>query len=1310
MKKPDLNLDALRIEGSLLPAEFIQKLLELKTDHQSAVDYGIPPGLNLKDEIGRCWRIASALWADFKVRRDRPGAKPDEVALKNWLIPLFTRVLGFDGWTSTSGETIDERRFPLTHKLGPTPLLLLSHTIDLDRSDSRFAPEGRRRSPHATIQELLNASNEAFWGIVANSYTLRILRDNPSLTRPAYIEADLSRIFEEERYADFVAVWLLAHGTRFGNGVDSHHEHQPVLELWHSQVQETGERALEKLRDGVTETLRQLGNGFISHPSNTDLREALQDESLKTEDYFKQLLRLVYRLILLYTAEDRGLLHAPSATQEQRDLYQNGYSADLLRERALKGRADRHSDLWQGLQVTLQGLANGAEPIGLPALGGLFSTDKCPDLDTAALSNKALLAAVRALCFFRSGAVLARINYRDMDTEELGSVYESLLELQPAINVDANPWRFGFIGDEAEDAARGSARKLTGSYYTPDELVQELIKSALEPKISEALKANDPRSALLSLKVIDPASGSGHFLLAAARRIAAEVARLDAESDIPEAQAFRHALREVVSRCIYGVDFNPLAVELCQTALWLETLEPGKPLGFLDHHVQHGNSLVGILDPVIMKEGIPDKAYTALSGDDKTTCTALKRSNRSQAGGRQAELFKAEVAQQLANTHAALDAMPEDTVDAIAAKRAAFLQVEADQQLALERLRCDLFCAAFFAPKTAANATKVPLSGDLVRAAEGQPMRPGVSELTSELAEEYHFFHWRLAFPEVFAQGGFDVVLANPPWERIKLQEQEFFGPRSPEIATAANAAARTRLIEALNRAGASPANKRLYRDFMMAKRGAEGTSLFAHDSERFPLTGVGDVNLYALFAETIAQLTGLLGGSGASAASQASQFTGRAGLITPTGIATDDSTKAFFDAIATGGRIASLYDFENREKLFPAVDSRMKFCALTLGHEESARFVFFATRAAHLRDERRAFTLSGADIALLNPNTRTCPVFRSQADAELTKKIYRSNSILRKTGEGEKNSWEVRLRRMFDKSADADLLKTRAELTALGALPQSDGTWHVATNKVFMPVYEGKYGWQFSHRYASHQEGVDVECSDSWLASPTNLIVPELYCDKVAFAEKISSMGLESNPCKSAFLGFRRVSSSTNERTAVACIYPWLPSTYGWILTIGANANQMALLCGVYNSLVFDFLLRNSLSQPSIPQGVFEQVSLPPLDRFDQAALNFILPRVLELTYTANDLSLFARDLGYVGLPFVWSTERRALLRAELDAFYARLYGLTRDELRYILDPADVHGDDYPTETFRGLKNNEIRQFGEYRTRRLVLEAWDRL
>ncbi|NDD93267.1 hypothetical protein EBZ37_14450, partial [bacterium] len=363
MKKGELNLDALRIEGSLLPAEFISKLLELKADHQSAGDYGVPPGLNLKDEIGRYWRIATALWADFKLRRDKAGAKPDEVTSKYWLSPLFARVLGFETWAAQTNVQIDDRYFPVSYTLGVIPVLFAPYTSEIDRSDARFSSEGRRRSPSSTIQELLNASDSAQWGIVSNGVVLRILRDNPSLTRPAYIEADLSRIFEEERFADFVALWLLIHGSRFGSSSNNQRATPPIIEQWHGQAQQTGERALEKLRDGVTESLRQLGNGFIAHPNNSALREALTSEKLTTQDYFKQLLRLVYRLILLYTAEDRGLLHSPGATPAQRELYAKGYSASLLRDRALKGRADRHSDLWQQLLITMQGLDHGAEPL-----------------------------------------------------------------------------------------------------------------------------------------------------------------------------------------------------------------------------------------------------------------------------------------------------------------------------------------------------------------------------------------------------------------------------------------------------------------------------------------------------------------------------------------------------------------------------------------------------------------------------------------------------------------------------------------------------------------------------------------------------------------------------------------------------------------------------------------------------------------------------------------------------------------------------------------------------------------------------------
>lgn len=1274
MKKTDLHLDAIHIEGSLLPAEFVQKLLALKADHQDAAAYGVPPGINLRDDIGRYWRIATALWASFKVRRLRADAKPLEVGVRQWLVPLFTQVLGFDHWTAASGGTLDTRHFPLTHMLGATPLLLAPYTSDLDKGDSRYGQEGRRRSPHATVQEYLNASPGATWGLVSNGLALRILRDNPSLTRPAYIEADLARIFEEERYADFVALWLLAHGSRFGNGQDSHQAVLPILEQWHGQAQETGERALEKLRVGVTETLRQLGNGFLAHPANTALREALRNETLKTYDYFKQLLRLVYRQILLYTAEDRGLLHAPDATPEQRDLYARGYSADRLRERALKSRSDRHADLWQGLQVTLRALANGAEPLGLPALGGLFAADKCPDLDAAELPNKALLAAVRALCFFRAGTVLARINYRDMDTEELGSVYESLLELQPAINVDANPWRFGFVGDEAQGdsgEARGSARKLTGSYYTPDELVQELIKSALEPKIADALKSNDPRASLLAFKVIDPASGSGHFLLAAARRIAAEVARLDADSDVPEAQAFRHALREVVAHCIYGVDLNPLAVELCQTALWLETLEPGKPLGFLDHRIRHGNSLIGILDPTIMAEGIPDKAYTALSGDDKPTCTALKKSNKAQAGGRQKTLFNAEVAQALADTHTTLDTMPEDTVEAIAAKRAAFAQAGTDSQLARERLRADLFCAAFFAPKSTTTATRVPLSGDLVRAAAGQPLRAGVAELTQELAGEYHFFHWRLAFPEVFAQGGFDVVLANPPWERIAVEDEEFFAERSYEIASTNITSRRKELIRQLERTS-SP----IWRDYLMAKNSSDRQSLFFTEGGNFCNTARGRLNTYPLFSELF---IGLMNSRAV------------AGFIVPSGILTDAPMVDFCRFLFHENLIKGFVDFENSEGAFPAVHAEQKFSLVTLSRAshwyKPTRFALALTNVRQIHDQRRGYLIADGDLQVISPGTSQ-PVFsRTITDFELLRSIYRRSRVMN-------CSPNVPV-------ATAWVAMTSAEYS--NALLRDDEI----EGRNVVPVLEAKLMNQFDCSFATF---ADVTAEHKKKGNPRYVELAEKNTMPVTryfmAPETVRDFYARKNLTNSWVLGIRDVTNVNNERTAIAAILP----AWGLLQPLNGistrSAVESAMVLAAVNSLTLDFVARQRFSGRHLNVTTFSQLPFPKLVDDE----GFISSRVLELTYTAHDLAPFARDLGYDGPPFAWDPDRRALLRAELDAYYAKLYGLTRDELRYILDPADIYGDDYPSETFRVLKKNEIRQFGEYRTRRLVLAAWDKL
>ena len=620
--------------------------------------------------------------------------------------------------------------------------------------------------------------------MVSNGNLVRLARDNPSLTRPAFIEADLERMFEEQLFADFAAFWLLFHVSRVAP-----HDGSPakcLLEAWRTESLETGERARAKLRLGVTVALRQFGNGFLEHRANDGLRHALSTGEITETGYFQELLRLVYRLLFLFTVEDRNLLFHPEASGEAQRLYTEGYALSRLRDRALRRRHyDQHSDLWDGLRVVFRGLARGVEPFGLPALGGLFADDQCPQLDTCAITNDRLLQAIRALAFFDSGKALARVNYRDMGTEELGSVYESLLELHPTIAVA--PWTFGFIGDGQEENIRGSERKTTGSYYTPPVLVNELIKSALVPVIEHTLKDNPerPREALLGLKIVDPACGSGHFLLAAARQVAAEVARLDAGPDTPGEALRQHALREVVQHCIYGVDRNPLAVELCKTALWIETVEPGKPLSFLDAHIRCGDSLIGVLDLKVLNEGIADDAYKALTGDTKEAAAHYRKLNKGQRDNRPS-LDLAGPPKDLAQALEAVETMPEESVSDIESKRKVFESLRSSGLGWRMKNACDLWTAAFFAAKAEVpqrGHEMVPTTDHVWNYLRGTMLYGVLVDSVAELSEKSRFFHWLVEFPEIFSKGGFDVVLGNPPWDVSQLSEEEYFASRAPNIA-----------------------------------------------------------------------------------------------------------------------------------------------------------------------------------------------------------------------------------------------------------------------------------------------------------------------------------------------------------------------------------------------------------------------------------------------------------------------------------------------------------------------------------------------
>ena len=433
--------------------------------------------------------------------------------------------------------------------------------------------------------------------------------------------------------------------------------------------------------------------------------------------------------------------------------------------------------------------------------------------------------------------------------------------------------------------------------------------------------------------------------------------------------------------------------------------------------------------------------------------------------------------------------MGDDTIDDISRKEERYAKCVNSRDYCYSCLLADAWCAAFVWKKT--KEFPYPITEQVYRKIEDNPagVPAWLPEEIQRLAGQYQFFYWHLAFPDVFMlpspgkqpenqqagwSGGFDVVLGNPPWERIKLQEKEWFASRAPEIANAPNAAARRRMISAL--AEEDPA---LYKAFLEDRRKAEGESHFVRNTLRYPLCGRGDVNTYAIFAETMRLV-------------QSSK--GRVGCIVPSGIASDDTTKFFFQDLMEKRSLVSLYDFENREKIFPAVDSRMKFCLLTLTGPDrpaakGAEFVFFAHRTADLLEPERRFTLSAADLALLNPNTRTCPIFRSRRDAELTKAIYNRVPVLIKEGPPEENPWGIKFTTMFHMSNASHLFRTRGQLEKEG--------WRLAGNvfekgeEICLPLYEAKMLHHFDHRFGSY-EGVASDSASTHLPSPS----PEKYAD----------------------------------------------------------------------------------------------------------------------------------------------------------------------------------------------------------------------
>ena len=1261
-------------------------------------------------------------------------------------------------------------------ELGKMPFIIIGENISTDGSiatldkcslDYRAKGGMRKKSAHATMLEYLNAT-ENVYGIISNGQILRLIRNSGQLVKLTYIEFDLRRMLEEDKYTEFCLIFRLLHASRFRTSGD-----EPcVMERWFNMSIESGNRIRNGLSLAVQKTMETIGNAVLTSEGkgNDALREAFTNGTMDATKLNKELIHFSYRLLFLFIIEERGLVYqipdSPEAPDYQQlcqwqDIYKKYYAASRLRHLSELSylRQRQYSDLWQGLMDTFHLFEPDTfgEKLGIKPLGGiLFGTETLHWLKQCQVSNADLLAAFSALNEFTDERQqLVKINYSSLDVEEFGSVYEGILEMRPFVQpgVASTDWKFGFVG--------GLDRQSTSSYYTRPDLVQNLIKTTLEPvikeKISKCATTEEKVKALLNMKVCDAASGSGHIVLAMARTIAWYICTLRTGEDNPASLDYRQALREVISRCVYAVDYNPDAVELCKVVLWIEGYCAGKPLSFLDHHIRCGNSVLGVSNLQMLIDGVPDKALTA---EDKDTLKALKKMNQEAIKGANGSsegelslgledsfgvenLSAAQIG--LADKIRFINHLPEETLEQEIIKQERWKELMESARVDCLRRACDIYTYAFY--KTVKRdelidedggvngnyrlEAEVPYTKTVMRALQeiaameclekGKPLPTYYRELSKDfktevrrMALEQRFFHWCVEFPEVFAANrGFDVMCGNPPWDKIKVEDKKWFESHDrADIVNAGNASQRKKAIAELPNTDPT-----LYKEYAKALADAEALSRFVRLAGRFDLTATGDIDLYPMFAELCLS------------------FSKEAwGLVLPTGIAVNDSNKAFFSKLIDENRLASLYDFENREKLFD-IDSTNHFCLLAVSKaQETSRTLkggFFLTRLDHLLDPRRIYTLQTSDFARLNPNTKTCPVFRTSRDAKLTAKIYRNSTILYNEVTGE-NPWNVKFSRMLDMSNDSYLFRTYAQLTEQGATLDGN-TFTTTDGETYVPLYEGKMIWHYNHHYGSwptegeRPNSINMP-SEAELANPDSCIMPWYWVPLSTVNDRLVKFDKDGNKVwewkHKWMLCFRDISKATNERTMISTIVPKLGfNNKTPIIYTDKTTSEVGVLCSLLSSLVFDYSTRQKVGGKSMNFFYVKQLPVLTPDQIPSAMQWQIVKRVAELCYFNHDMDGWASELWeemneeqraelpQLGAqqPWIYNPERRAVLQAELDAIFAHLYGLNTEDLRYILDPEDVCGKGCINETFRVLKDNELRQYGEYRTKRLVLEAWNR-
>ena len=1181
--------------------------------------------------------------------------------------------------------------------------------------DRRSGRRGEETAPSTQMLRYLRrvddlTTGKLRWGILTNGARWRLYYQGSRSVSEQFFEMDLAALLDlpghnEGLFAlteDDRRHWLKVFALVFRREAFLAGTADP--RTFHQRAIEEGRFYEER----VAASLSALVFGQVFPELASAIAAAAPEASLP--EVREATLVLLYRLLFILYAEDRDLLPVRNTSYDDYALREK-VRGDVRRR---KDRDDVFSTsaarYWSAIDDLCRAIDQGDASIGLPPYnGGLFDRKRIPLLANIRLGDDVMAKAIDALSFEQTPNGRRYINYRDLGVQQLGSIYERLLEQE-------------IVREGSEIAVRPNvfARKGSGSYYTPDDLVGLIIEETIGPLVRSSmdnftakhselatgqlpedrrisrLKQLDPAEKLLELKVCDPAMGSGHFLVNLVDHLADRVITAMAEAEAlvddyisplteridvirntimgnaeergwaidVEQLDDRHIVRRMIlKRCVYGVDKNPMAVELAKVSLWLHTFTVGAPLSFLDHHLRCGDSLFGSW----VRTGI-DRATE--QGGPLFLQGPLKRAMRSAAP---MQIIEGLTDAEIAEAHRSADVFAE--VEEMTAPLNAFLSlIQAFDWLNI-RDRADkaalyaYFLSIFGDPIDIASGKIEVLTG-----VEGGKRFARLLDQARELLDDERFFNWQVVFPGVWSEwesngihGGFDAVIGNPPWDRMKLQQVEWFASRRREIALAQRAADRKRMIADLEKAGDPLAH-----DFATASERAVAATRMARTSGDYPLLSGGDINLYSLFVEramTIVKPDGMVG------------------LLTPSGIASDKTAARFFKGVSTQGRLRALYDFENKKVFFPDVHASFKFCIFVASPspvKDPARCAFYLHSAAELDDPERCFPLAAADFDRVNPNTGTAPIFRTRRDAELTTAIYGRLPVLVDRSSGEEvQAWPVKYTRMFDMTNDSGLFRTRVELEEKEGAYPIGGNRFASPSGDWVPLYVGRMIHLFDHRTASvevnaenlHNAALSGDISAEQKADPAFVLTPQYW---VPIREVSFPLGLDWT------IAFRDIARATDARTMIAAAVPTvgLGNTAPAIFPEDMDNDQsnITLLLANLGATVLDFVVRQKAQSTHLNWYIVEQLPVVPPSRYEavrfgpKTAEKIVREAVLELTYTAHDMAPFARDMGYVDElgkvkpPFAWDEPRRLHLRAKLDALFFHLYGVTdRDDIRYI-------------------------------------------